>query len=391
MKADICIRNGTIVDPASGYSGPGDIFIRDGRIIRVTTKDEEIGTDCRAEYGIDAEGLHVLPGLIDFHTHFFFGGNDSSLPLDVVQPASGVTTAVDAGSTGYSNYRAFAASLAGSVTRTRAFLNVSPVGIATTAYPEEVDPAIINRTLLRERRDESGGHIVGLKVRINRPVARNHGLTPLVSAVSAGEDMQLPVSVHTTDSHASDVREILEILRPGDIYTHTFHGSGATLTDESGRVSPHAVEARNRGVLFDTGDGGGNFSFATAKAAFTQGFYPDIISTDATFRTIYREPVMGLPFVLSKYLSLGMPLMDVVRSATHTPAQKLGIASETGSLAPGLCADIALFALKEMEVSFRDSKGVRVHGSKLLIPMMTLRQGRIVYRNYEFLGCGEKE
>ena len=175
-----------------------------------------------------------------------------------------------------------------------------------------------------------------------------------------------------------------ELLRPGDVFCHCYHAKGNTILDDKGHVSKEIWEAKKRGVLFDAANGKSNFAFSVAEPAMAEGFFPDIISTDLTCLTIYKDYSFGLPYVLSKYICMGMPVDQVLKAATETPAKWLGKETEIGTLAPGARADIAVFRWKEMPVTYRDARGDSYCGKGLLIPQMTVKDGVIVFRQPDF-------
>lgn len=376
MNVDIALRNGRILDPATGRDEIADLHIAGGRVIAL-----QPGEKHTALYEIDASGLLIVPGLIDFHAHIYHGGTDIGVPADTAMLPSGVTTVVDAGSAGFSTYRAFRASLAQSVVRTRAYLNICPTGLGTMQFHEDVNPKFIDAARIRETLEESDGHLLGLKLRLSRGVVGDLGLAPLEAVLKLAEQLGCPVVVHVTDPPVP-AREILSLLRGGDVFCHVFHGTGHTILRTDGSLDLALEDARKRGVLFDAANGGNHFSFSVAEGALNAGFLPDVISTDLTVKTMFRSVVEGLPLVLSKYLALGMPLMDVLRACTATPARIMGLKGQIGSLAPGACADVALLDPRAMPVTFTDTLKAARSGACCLVPMLTLRKGAIVFRNY---------
>jgi len=375
MVYDVLIRGGTLVDPGRNLEGEGEVFVQRGMIV-----DPPGDGIAEAEEVIDATGCLVLPGLIDFHAHLFFGGTEIGIEPDAALLPQGVTTAVDAGSAGIANYEVFSSSVvARSTVRIKTFLNVSPGGLATTRYPEDVDPRHYDPERAAKLFERHRGELHGLKVRQSRSIVGTLGLGPLRATLQMATVLDCPVVVHTTDPPVSP-GEIADCLRPGDVFCHVFHGTGQTILGASGTVLPEVRMARSRGVVFDAAPGRNNFAFAVARQALRQSFLPDIISTDLTVRTLYRQPVFGLPHIMSKYLNLGVPLRDVVAACTTTPARFLGMDGKIGTLASGACADIAVLKQTVKRVQFRDTRGETVEGEEILVPQLTLRAGRVVYR-----------
>lgn len=375
MKYDVWIRGGMVVDPGRSLEREGDVLVSRGTVV-----DPPVDGIVEAEEVIDATGCLVLPGLIDFHAHLYFGGTEIGIEPDVGLLPQGVTTAVDAGSAGVANYDMFSSCVvARSVVRIKSLLNVSPCGLVTTRYHEDVhprhyDPERVAALFARHR-----GELLGLKIRQSRTIVEGLGLEPLRAALHMATPLGCPVVVHATDPPGSPA-EIAELLRPGDVFCHAFHGTGRTILSSDGTILPEIQRARSRGVVFDAAPGRNNFAFSVAREAIRQSFLPDVISTDLTARTLYRQPVFGLPHVMSKYLGLGVPLRDAVAACTSTPARLLGMIGEIGTLASGACADIAVFKQTTKRVEFIDTKGERMEGEMLLVPQLTLRAGRVVFR-----------
>ena len=210
------------------------------------------------------------------------------------------------------------------------------------------------------------------------PTVGATGVEPLRRAIRAGEDCGLPVMVHIATAPPA-IDDVLELLRPGDILTHCFTAQSMKIVHDDGRVRDSARRAIENGIVLDIGHGAGSFSFQTAEALLAQGCRPDTISTDVHQLSI-RGPMFDLPTTMTKFLVLGMPLVDVVRAATVRPAELLGISPEVGTLRPGARADIALFRLLEGEFPLYDITGdVRI-SRRLLRNTLTLAAGRSLPR-----------
>jgi predicted amidohydrolase len=376
MAYDLVIKGGTVVDPARDSERTGDVFVSGGRIAAPAA-----GGGAEAGQVIDAAGCLVLPGLIDFHLHLYAGGTEIGLEPDPGLLPQGVTTAVDAGSAGIAGYDLFSSSVvARSAVRIKSLLNVSPAGLATIRYPENVDPSHYDPGRTAELFARHRGELFGLKVRQSRSIVGQLGLAPLRAALRMAESVGCPVVVHVTDPPGS-AGEIADLLRPGDVFCHVYHGTGGTILGSDGAILPEIQAARTRGVVFDAANGRSHFAFAVARQALRQSFLPDVISTDLIAQSLYRTPVFGLPHIMSKYLALDVPLRDVVAACTSTPARLLGMAGEIGTLAPGACADVAVFRQVAKRVEFVDTPGDRMVGQAILVPQLTVRAGRVVYRH----------
>ncbi|HTX52153.1 MAG TPA: metallo-dependent hydrolase [Candidatus Baltobacteraceae bacterium] len=369
------IQHGTVVDPSRGMCQAGEVYVAGERIVADITESAT---------AIDASRCLVFPGLIDYHLHLYAGGTEIGTPPDAGLLPQGVTTGVDAGSAGPANYANFSETvIARSTVRILSLLNVSPAGLVTIRYPENVDPRHYDPDTSARLFERHRGELLGLKVRQGKEIVGEFGLAPLRATLKMSDRLACPVVVHVTNAPCSQA-ELVDLLRPRDVFCHVYHGTGPTIFAPDGSVLPAIRSARDRGVIFDAANGWSHFVFASARAALQQGFLPDVISTDLTNRTLYKQPVFGLPFVMSKYLSMGMPLLDVVRATTSTPARLIGMEEEIGTLAPGACADIAIFKQVERPVQFVDTQGVRWEGNTLLIPQLTMRAGQVLFRQIDF-------
>ena len=369
------IQHGTVVDPSRGMCQAGEVYVAGERIVA------DIAESATA---IDASRCLVFPGLIDYHLHLYAGGTEIGTPPDAGLLPQGVTTGVDAGSAGPANYANFSETvIARSTVRILSLLNVSPAGLVTIRYPENADPRHYDPDTSARLFERHRGELLGLKVRQGKEIVGEFGLAPLRATLKMSDRLACPVVVHVTNAPCSQA-ELVDLLRPRDVFCHVYHGTGPTIFAPDGSVLPAIRSARDRGVIFDAANGWSHFVFASARAALQQGFLPDVISTDLTNRTLYKQPVFGLPFVMSKYLSMGMPLLDVVRATTSTPARLIGMEEEIGTLAPGACADIAIFKQVERPVQFVDTQGVRWEGNTLLIPQLTMRAGQVLFRQIDF-------
>jgi dihydroorotase len=381
MKADYLIRQGQVLDKTQELDGIADIAVADGRIAAVGTN-----LDAEGAAEVDASGCLVTAGLIDGHMHLFEGCGLGGVRPDAILFPMGVTAAFDAGSAGVGNYKLFSKEIARpSWPVIKAFLNVSPLGLATASFfPENLDPRYFDVGRIKTCLKEYPKEIIALKVRITKHLVGEFGLEPLRAASEIAKEVGLPLVVHTTDP-AGTVAEVLAVLCPGDVYCHAFHGVGHTILDEDGQVLPCVKEAKARGILFDVANGMAHFSFSVAQAAVEQGFYPDMISTDLTRGSLYKPPVYSLPYTMSKYLALGMPLAEVFAAATYKVARAFRLEKEMGNLRPGTAADLAVFRLKKQTAVFSDAAGNKMSGDSLLVPQLTMKSGVVVYRQTGFI------
>lgn len=373
---DILITKGRVMDPASGVDGVHDLLIRDGVIAAVGNDLPEEG----ALKVIDASGLLVTPGIVDIHTHLFAtGGNPNawageySVFPDGFSVRSGVTTMVDAGSAGWRNFDLFRASVIDRArTRVFAFLNIASYGMISDLIeqtPSDFDPEAAVKKVERHR-----DVLVGIKT----AHYWGPGWEPVESAVGAGRMSDLPVMVDFGYFRRERPywQLVTEKLRAGDISTHCFRAP-VPVVDGRGKIYPYLFAARERGVLFDLGHGGGSFLFGNAVPAIEQGFPPDSISSDLHVQSM-NGAMMDMPTTMSKCLAMGMPLYDVLLRSTHRPACMIGH-RELGTLAVGAPADVALWTLRKGRFGFKDSFGGTLPGTERLECEMTVLGGEILW------------
>ncbi|MBR5380806.1 MAG: amidohydrolase family protein [Clostridia bacterium] len=367
------IRGGHILDMASGTDTVGDLRIEDGRISGIGHVDLSGASDV-----IDAAGKYVVPGLIDFHVHAFEGGSMFGCDTDMEIP-SGVTTAVDAGTTGCAAYESMHSLIHSRKMRIFSLLNISSMGQLGKGFNENMDPELVQAEKITELVKKYPDEIRGIKVRISRNIVGSWGDVPLRKAIETAGKLGLPVCVHSTDP-CIPMEDVACILRKGDILCHVFHGLGSTILDEAGHVKAGLRKAHDRGVLMDAANGRNNFAFGVAREALAQSFLPDIISTDLTAATMSQgKTVRNLLFVMSKYLNMGMSIAEVVERTTAVPARAIGLTDGSGSLAAGGRADVAVLDLIDQECDFADSKKEILHGTKMLTCLMTVQNGQILY------------
>ena len=373
---DLLVRGGRVIDPSQGIDELADIAIGKGRILAV-------GHDIQPDMAlaiVDASGLIVTPGLIDLHTHLFAGVSELGVVADATCLPAGVTTAVDAGTAGSSTFPGFLEfCVRPSSTRILAFLNLARIGLILDDGSElghdlrHADVSAAARTI-----GQAKDTIIGIKVRLGERNVGRHGLKPLQLAIDAASEAGCRVMAHLTTTTLS-IQDILAILRPGDIVTHSFHQRGNGIVRD-GRVLSVVHAARQRGVIFDVGHGSGSFAFETARVALRDGFPPDTISTDLHTHSI-KGPAFDLPTTMSKFLALGMPLTEVIAAVTCTPARIIGLKDEIGTLAVGACADVALLRLERGAWELTDTESVVLRSEHRMFAVATIRQGALVARS----------
>jgi dihydroorotase len=376
---DIIIRNGEVVDPSRNHQAAEEVWISRGKIVDSRREESQDG-----ETVIDATDCLVLPGLIDFHAHVFPGGTEMGVPADATFLPQGITTVVDGGSAGSANYEAFFHQvIMRNQVRILSLLNVSTAGLATTRYPENVDPKYFNRPGIEDLFHRFGNYILGLKLRQSTEIVGELGIQPVQRVLEIADSIGCRIVVHMTNPPCSP-DEIARLLRKDDVFCHVFYGTGQTIVDRGGKILEGVIAAREKGVIFDAANGKNHFSFQTAKVGFENDFLPDVISSDLTAMTLFGNHVFSLPFVLSKYLSMGMPLRQTIAACTSTPALWMGLSGKIGTLAPGAEADVSIFRLVNRSSRFIDSGGTEFVGRQLLVPQVTILGGKIVHAHLDF-------
>lgn len=368
---DLLITGGHVIDPANGIDGVATIGVYNGLIVSA-----EPGTE--AAHTIDATGKLVMPGLIDSHAHMFAEGTDIGIYPDAAYLPTGVTAAIDA-SAGASTYRLFRSSIVDrSLVTIKSFLQVCSAGLVTSRYHEDLDPAHFDEKKIAAIYRENSDNIIGLKIRQSEELVDGRGIEPLRATVRIAEKIGCPVEVHCTNIPVP-TEDVLDVLRPGDIFEHVYQGAKNTIIDETGHVRYCVRTARDRGIIFDSAEGRKHGDFDVMMAALADGFVADMCSTDLVLGSMYRRPIFSLPNLMSRYVCMGISMYEVVRMATVNPAALMGMAGEIGCLTEGAHADIAIFDWKECPQRYRDWKGATFDGDHLLIPQMTIKNGQIVY------------
>ncbi len=377
----VLIKGGHVIDPRNSINGVMDIAINRDTIVAVA-KNIDPKT---ARQVVDAKGMYVTPGLIDIHSHNFFGTEPdhaysngfNALPPDGFTFRTGVTTVVDAGCSGWRSFPTFKAqTIDHSQTRVLALLNI--VGEGMRGGPYEQNTGDMDAKMTASVAKQYKNYVVGVKV------AHYEGpeWTPVDRAVEAGKMADVPVMIDFGGSTPPLSLEELftRHLRPGDIFTHCF---GQLSTREyivdlsAGKPKPFVLEAQKRGILFDVGYGGISFAYSQAIPAVKSGFYPNTISTDIHTGSM-NNAMKDMLSVMSKFLVMGMDLPGVIKASTWNPAKAIK-REELGHLSVGAVADITVLTLREGKFGFFDYTGYKMEGKQKLECELTMRAGKIVY------------
>ncbi|MCB6611514.1 amidohydrolase family protein [[Clostridium] symbiosum] len=380
MKADIIIKNGHIFDPAAGIDMHGNVIINKKQIVKLTETITE--GEYEAVREIDAGGRMVIPGLIDAHTHINYLGQANGAPADLLCIPNGVTAAIDAGSTGVSNYKGLLHCLSQHEIKTKIMLNVSAGGIIMpTWYPEPLDPECWDTDWFDEAFENFRREIIGLKIRVSRNVLGSLGVKPLEAALKLAERYNTRVIVHLTDP-ILPIGALADMMRSGDILTHIHHGKGETIL-KNGTIDKRVLDAQKRGVIMDCANGKFNISLEVARRAIEEKFFPDSISSDLNISNWCSPWVFSLPIVMSKYLALGMTVKQIVERVTAAPALQMGEEKNLGTLREGTSADITILELIEKKTEFKDIFGGSICGTQLFMPRAAILDGKIRFLSSE--------
>jgi len=387
-KFDLVIKGGDVLDPSQSLRGKRDIGIRWGVIEAV---ENEIPA-ARAAKTIDAAGRLVTPGLIDLHSHVYPYGSAIGIPADELVQAQATTAVVSAGDAGVNNLAALRRYIvAQSRARIYAFVHIANNGLSGFPVAElyNIDYAQVEACAMALA--ENPDFLLGVKVRMSENVIAKHGLEPLKRGIKACETCGWPAKmmVHIGGVETKELMsEILDLLRPGDVLTHAYSGApniaGAfTNIVQDGKLLPAALSAKQRGVMFDVGHGGGSFDFTVAEVAIAGGCGPDTISSDIHVFSGNTPGMPYLPNVMSKFIPLGYTVEQVVAMATSAPAKIINRAPKIGTLQIGAPGDVAIMELVEGQTSFVDTRNNRREGKLLLKPVQTVINGVPFGRPYQ--------
>lgn len=385
-KIDMIIRNGQVFDSVNAKFEKKDIGIHQGRFIALDEESE-------ASNEVDAEGNYVVPGLIDEHAHLNLYGTIIGANADTVCIPNGITTACDGGTCGASNFEQFYMSnIVRYESAVYSYLNVSTFGNKSLCkHEEDHDPADFREDLIDRLFEKYPQVLRGLKVRMCKGTLGNHGMSPLYAGLEMSgrlkeKGFHCPVAIHYDDLPENvTVHELFGAMRKGDVIAHVFQTKAETIFDENGKIKDCVWDAKKRGVYMDDCHGRVHWSYPNLQNAFSQGFYPDIISSDLVRISEYTRPGFSLLYAMSVNSAAGMPVEKILQSVTYTPAKALGIESKAGEIREGAPADVAILDIRDVkDKTFTDNYGNSVSGNKLFVPLMTVRAGRTAYRQIFF-------
>jgi dihydroorotase len=372
---DLVLRGGRVIDPAQGLDGPADVAFAAGRVAA-------IGQGLTGREVQDVRGMIVTPGLIDLHAHVYWGGTSFGVEADAYSRQSAVTTVADTGSAGPGNFPGFRAHVIDKArVRVLVYLHVSFAGIyafsPTIMVGESHDMRLMAAREALAVAEANRDVIIGIKVRVGRHASGPSGIQPLDVALDLADRAGLPLMCHI-DEPPPTYADVVDRLRPGDVLTHCFRPFPNAPVDGSGQLRDAVLRARARGVLFDVGHGMGSFSWDTARKALAAGFLPDTISSDVHAMCI-EGPAWDLLRTMTKFLSLGLSLSEVVAAATSRPAAALR-RPDLGHLRPRAAGDASVLALADLPTQLED-----VLGEIMVHPQRLVPQGMVIGGQWEAL------
>ena len=377
---DLILHGGRLIDPAQDIDATHDIAFSEGKVAAVAAH-----IDGPAKEERDVAGQIVAPGLIDLHTHVYWGGTSIGIDAAIIAERGGTTTLVDAGSAGPGNFLGFRHHvIEPSPVRILAFLNISFPGIfaysPTVMVGECVDMRLLDLKECVRVIEEHRDLIVGVKVRVGRNAGGMNGAAPLDMAVAVAAETGLPVMAHLDDPPPSR-NDVLSRLRPGDVLTHCFKPFPNTPLRSDGEIWEEVLGARDRGIVFDLGHGARSFGFGVARGMLAQGFVPDVISSDVHVLNV-NGPVFDLLATLSKFHCLGLDLPTLLRTVTCAPAAVLR-RPDLGTLQVGAAGDATVIAVKEGQFDYHDCFGEVLEGQHRLACEGVVQSGNWVTVRHE--------
>jgi dihydroorotase len=357
---DVVLRGGRVIDPGSSRDEIADVAFKDGRVAAV---GQTLGAG-RDERNVS--GAIVMPGMIDFHVHVYWGGTSLGVDADDLARRAGTTTWLDVGSAGPGNFHGFRSHvIEKSDTRILAYLHISYAGIygfsREVMVGESWEMRLLDPATCAKVAKQHPDLIKGIKVRIGANTSGVNGISPLYLAIEAADRAGVPCMCHI-DRPPPRYVDVLEVLRPGDVLTHCFKPFPNAPIHADGRIREGVWAAREKGVIFDIAHGAGSFSFETARAMLEGGFMPDIISSDVHTLCI-DGPAFDNLETMSKFLCLGMPVVDIVRAVTETPARILQ-RPDLGDLSVGSTGDATILRIAEGQHRYVDVTGAEMMGNK---------------------------
>ncbi len=376
---DLILKGGHVIDPAQKLNSRADIGLCNGKIQEIS-KELNINN---AKEVINVSKCILTPGLIDLHTHVYWGGTSLGIDAEDFCRKSAVTTAIDTGSAGPGNFAGFKKHvIKSSEVNILAFLHISHAGIFAFSprvmVGESENMSLMDPQTAIEVIEENRDYIVGVKVRLGKNTSGRNGIEPLNFARNVAEATKLPLMVHIDDAPPS-YSEVLDKMRPQDILTHCFRPLPNAPIGSDKRILPAVIQARKRGVLFDVGHGFGSFSFEVTRSMLDEKFFPDTISSDIHAMCI-NGPAYDLVTTMSKFLNLGMPIYDIIKSCTLNASLAVN-RPEIGNLKIGSVANVSILKIQHGNFNFFDVTNQKIIGKDKIIAKGVVLNGKLWHLN----------
>ena len=372
---DLVLKGGVVIDPAQDLRGALDVAVQDGKIAAVAANIPA----SEARRVIHVPGKTVTPGLIDLHTHVFDGVAANGVHPDIAGVHAGVTTVVDAGSSGCATFSAFPRHILPKCeTEVIPLLHICQTGLATN--PDIIAESSIDLESTLKVARAHPGLIKGIKARMVSPALEIFGMEMPRLAKRAARESGVPLMVHIGDTtkryDPNVIRELLPLLEPGDIVTHLFTANPGGVLDTNGKLVPEAKELAARGVWLDTAHGRMNFGFNVGRRVLDQGLTPHCISTDLTIPG-RANTVHSMVEIMARFLGMGFTLEQVIAMSTVNPARAIGEVTRLGSLAVGRQADISVLEVRDGRWVVYDTLRDSMKIDKTVVPVLTVKRGRV--------------
>lgn len=398
-RYELLLKGGEVIDPSQGLRGPRDVAFSDGKVAAL---GEDISRDDAGEV-VDVSGKIVTPGLIDIHGHYFEHIVPFATAADRVCLPNGVTTTVDAGSSGWLHFEGFKEYiLRREQTRLMALVNLSALGMMAPrrSIGEDFGPTIgisggpqtlLDPHSVGELQDlrfaqveeavqcirDNPNIVLGVKIRIDHEISGLANTIPALERARTVADMTGSfVMVHVARVPIP-LAKVFEYLRPGDIVTHIFHSAENNVLDERGDVRTEVAEAKDKGIVFDIGAARRNFGISLSRAAIAQGLLPTTLSSDITKSRPQSPIVYNLPEVMTLYMSLGMSLEEVITATTLNASNAIGQTGQLGTLSPGAIGDATVIDFEKGSFVFDDGSGESVTSDERISPAATIKAGKV--------------
>jgi len=375
-KIELIIKHGHVIDPAQNINQIMDIAVSNGQIMAIeSTIEVEKGQQI-----IDAKDLYVVPGLIDLHTHIYWGATSLSVNPNDIYRRSGITTFVDAGSAGAGNFLGLSEYvIKPNLFNVFSFLNISFPGIFAVSQHVNIGEASFLELMSIEEAinicQQYPESIVGIKARACQRAAKENGLVAIQLALEVAEQTKLPVMAHV-GLNPPTITEVINLLRHGDIMTHAFREAPNTFVTPDNKIKDCFYQAREKGIILDIGHGAAGFSFRVAKCFAAQHIWPDTISSDVHILNV-DGPAYDLLTTMSKFLCLGMPLEKIIAAVTINAANAIR-KPQLGTLRIGHPADITLFKMEQGDFHFIDGAQQSIQGNKKFKVISLIKDGAIL-------------